>query len=136
MKYEDYSSAYENLKLAVSLSPNDANIVQLMTKIKAEITKLVGNNQFKGMFNQKKSSKPDASEENNNTSPKAVVERTSKNEQQQVFTKSKSDRVQELLYANQDVEEKCLDYLLCFEVDPYRPPPEGVADLEKYNKKL
>ena len=121
--------------MAVTLSPNDANIVQLMTKIKAEITKLVGNNQFKGMFNQQKkpSSKTDVSEENNShTSPKAAVVQETPKIEPQVFTKSKFDRVQELLYANQDCEEKCLDYLLCFEVDPYRPPPEGVTDLEKY----
>lgn len=117
MNYDEYSSAYEDLKLALSMTPNDKNIVQLITRIKAEMSKLenAGNN-FKGMFNNLKSGL------DGNSTPSS----------RSIFPKTPQEKVQEMIYGNLDSEDKCLDYLLCFEVDPSRSPPEGVLQLEEY----
>jgi len=49
-----------------------------------------------------------------------------------IFPKTVQEKVHDLIYGNLDSEDKCLDYLLCYEVDPSRPIPEGVEQLETY----
>jgi len=119
VSYDEYSAAYEDLKVAIALTPNDANLLQLKTKVKAEMSKLESaGNQFKGMFNNLKKSNG-----NNDDTPVTSAG---------IFPKTVQEKVHDLIYGNLDSEDKCLDYLLCYEVDPSRPIPEGVEQLETF----
>jgi len=119
VSYDEYAAAYEDMKVAITLTPNDANLLQLKTKIKAEMAKLENaGNQFKGMFNNMKKSNG-----NNDDTPASSAG---------IFPKTQQEKVHDLIYGNLDSEDKCLDYLLCYEVDLCRPIPEGVEQLETY----